>query len=101
MCGTGHGSCTTPGMRNTASVWLPTLVLLSGCVSSGRYDSALADSAKAKSELEQERAAEKTRASGAQSEIAALRGQVASAQLENQQALNQLTATRAKTASCA
>lgn len=101
MCETGHGSCTTPGMRNTVSVWLPTLALLSGCVSSGRYDSALADSAKAQSELRQERAAEKTRATTARTEIAALRGQVAAAKLENQQTLDELTATRAKAASCA
>lgn len=88
-------------MRNLASVWLPTLALLSGCVSSGRYDSALADSAKARSELNQERAAEKTRAAADQSALAALRGQVAAAQLKNQQTLDQLTDARAKAASCA
>lgn len=88
-------------MRNLASVWLPTLALLSGCVSSGRYDSALADSAKARSELNQERAAEKTRAAADQSARAALRGQVAAAQLKNQQTLDQLTDARAKAASCA
>lgn len=88
-------------MRNMASVWFPALALLSGCVSSGRYDSALADSAKAQSELKQERAAEKTRAAAAQREIAALREQVSATQLENQQTLEQLTDTRAKAASCA
>lgn len=71
-------------------------------VSSGRYDSALADSAKLRGQLAQEHAAEKTRATADQSEIAALRGQVAAAQLENQQALERLTTdTRARAASCA
>ena len=88
-------------MRNTASVWLPALALLSGCVSSGRYDSAVADAAKAQRELTQERAAEKSRATADRSEIAALRGQVTAAQLQNQQTLDQLTATRAKAASSA
>lgn len=88
-------------MRNLTLVWLPTLALLSGCVSSGRYDSALADSAKLRGELKHERAAEKTRATAAQSELAALRGQVAAAQLQNQQTLDQLTDTRARAASCA
>lgn len=88
-------------MRNIVLVWLPALALLSGCVSSGRYDSALADSAKARSELKQERAAERTRATADQSAIAALRGQVAAAKLENQQTFDQLTDTRAGAASCA
>lgn len=89
-------------MRNLASLGfsLSALALFSGCVSSGRYDSALADSARLRSELKQERAAETTRATAAQTEIAALRGQVASAQLENQQTLEQLTNTRAQAAGC-
>jgi chemotaxis protein MotB len=87
-------------MRNP-SVWLPTLALLSGCVSSGRYDSALADAAKAHSELQQERSAEKTRAATSQQEVAALRSQVAAAKVENQQTLDQLTDTRTRAASCA
>lgn len=88
-------------MRNVASVWLPTLALLSGCVSAGRYDSALADSARARAELTQQRAAEKTRASADQSEIAALRGQVAAAKVQSQQTLDDLTDARARAASCA
>jgi chemotaxis protein MotB len=87
-------------MRNPTVGWLPLLALLSGCVSSGRYDSALADSAKARSELQRERAAEKTRAAADHGEIAALRAQVAAAQLQNQQAREQLNDTQSRVASC-
>lgn len=87
-------------MRNLASVWLPTLALLSGCVSAGRYDSAVADSAKVRRELAQERAAEKSRATADQRELAALRDLLAAAKVENEQALDRLADTRARVASC-
>jgi chemotaxis protein MotB len=51
-------------------------------------------------ELQRERATERTRATADKSEIAALRGQVAAAQLRNQQTAQQLTDTQAQAAAC-
>jgi len=88
-------------MRSLALVWFPTLALLAGCVSSGKYDSALADAAKAQAQLRQERAAESTRAAADRKELAALREQIATVRLANQQTLGELNDTRARAANCA
>jgi len=88
-------------MRSLAFVWFPTLALLAGCVSSGKYDSALADAAKAQAQLRQERAAESTRAAADRKELAGLREQIATVRLANQQTLGELNDTRARAANCA
>jgi chemotaxis protein MotB len=88
-------------MRSLALVWFPTLALLAGCVSSGKYDSALADAAKAQAQLRQERAAETTRAAADRKELAALREQVAAVRLANQQTLGELNDMRARATNCA
>ncbi|MES1185285.1 MAG: OmpA family protein [Myxococcales bacterium] len=88
-------------MRPSALVWFPTLALLAGCVSSGKYDSALADAAKAQAQLRQERATEATRAAADRKELASLREQVAAVRLANQQTLGELNDIRGRAATCA
>lgn len=87
-------------MHKRTLVWLPALALLTGCVSSGRYDAAVAESAKVREQLQHERAAEKARSTADQRELLALRGQIAAAQLENQQAREQLADAQKRAGSC-
>ena len=69
---------------------LPLCGFLVGCVSSGEYDSVVADAAKAKAQLEQERTLESTRAAVDKRTIAALRADVLRAEAQNQRTLDLL-----------
>lgn len=77
-------------MRTSAKHLIPLLSLLGGCVSSGRYDQAIADATKAKTELKNERAAESGRAAADKRTIEALRADVLQAQAQNQRTLDLL-----------
>jgi chemotaxis protein MotB len=79
-----------PGMRPRTMKMLPLCGVLIGCVSSGEYDSVVEDAARAKAQLQHERALENTRAAVDRRTIAALRADVMRAEAQNQRTLDLL-----------
>ena len=78
-------------MRTSIEYVVPLVMLLGGCVSSGTYDQAVADAAKAKAELQQERAIERGRTAARERTIEALRADLLQAQAQNQRTLDLLS----------
>ena len=88
-------------MRTHVLCLVPLLGLLSGCVSSARYDSALQDAAKAKAELKREQASGAGRAATDRQAIAALRADVLQLQAQYERTLDLLRDNQPQWQKCA
>jgi chemotaxis protein MotB len=77
------------------------LILASGCVSQGKYDTALADAARVRSELELERAQSQQRLGAQERQIAALRRQIELADQSCSRVLGDLSTEAGRATACA
>jgi chemotaxis protein MotB len=87
-------------MRTSTLLLVPMLSIAAGCVSTGEYDAAVADAARAKAELNSSRVAANGRAQADRREIEALRNAVIAAEQRSDAIRQQFEETRAQAQTC-
>jgi chemotaxis protein MotB len=88
-------------MRTCTWLLIPLMSIATGCVSSGKYDAAVSDAAKAKAELSSARISASKRALADRQEIEALQNAVRVAEQRSDGISQQLEETRAQAQTCA